>query len=211
MSHAPEGRFTVSSFTGLFIARVCGLGKIVDSGNLIKALLEIYSENSAKTKTSRITTGNIRGDEYATAILCIYEGLEDEGIKWIERIRKRYDGKNGNPFSEAEDKCGETYSLAGWAGILSYTHFSFSAVTGTMSFTSKPGTYFWCDGYSWGTCRIGEEENMVKVVEVEVHNGRLELKKFILDDFGERELSRKEAVLIKPGESFPFTVLRKSR
>ncbi len=209
MINAPAGSYTISSFTGLSIARVCGLGKIIDSGNLKKALLEIYSDNSGRTKTSSIATGNIRGDEYATAALCIYEGLETEGIEWIERIRKRYDGKNGNPFSEAEDKCCETFSLASWAGIVAYTQFSFSAVTGSMSFTSRPGTYFWSDGYSWGTCRIGEEEKMVKVVEVEVYNGTLELKKFIINDFGERELSRKVGVIIKPGESFPFTVLRK--
>jgi non-lysosomal glucosylceramidase len=210
MSRFPEGNFKINSFTGLFIARISGLEEIINSEILKKALHEIYSDHLTKNVTAPFSAEYYRGDEYAAAALCIYEGLEYEGIKWFEEIRKRYDGKNGNPFNEADDICCETVPLASWAGIIAYTHFNFSAVTRTMTFTSKPGTYFWSDGYSWGSCKISEEKEMKREVEVQVYNGELKLKKFILINFGERELSRKDASIIKSGESFPFTVLRKS-
>ena len=44
------------------------------------------------------------GFEYTAAVGMLQEGTEDEGLRCIEAIRARYDGRKRSPFDEAE--CG---------------------------------------------------------------------------------------------------------
>src|SRR5260221_8971047 len=55
------------------------------------------------------------GVEYAVAALCLFEGLEAEGLAILEGVRGRYDGTRRNPYNEIE--CGDHYSraMAGWS------------------------------------------------------------------------------------------------
>jgi uncharacterized protein (DUF608 family) len=129
------------------------------------------------------------GFEYTAAIGMLQEGQTEDGLKCIRNIRDRYDGKKRSPFDEAE--CGHHYSrsMVAWAGILVSSNFHFSAVEKSMSFTSKPGTYFWSNGYAWGTCKVKE-----KSAEVRVLSGKVELDRFSLDGIGTKKLEGKKIV-----------------
>lgn len=128
------------------------------------------------------------GFEYTAAIHMLYEGQTNEGLKAIEAIRARYDGRKRNPFDEAE--CGHHYgrAMASWAAILALSGFSWSAVSGTMTFAPKEGTYFWSNGSAWGTCQqtLTDAEAQVNIA---VLYGTLELKQLTLQGIGTREVS----------------------
>ena len=70
-------------------------------------------------------------------------------------------------------------SAFAWAGVLAISKFQYSAVEKSISFTSKPGIYFWSNGYSWGTCEVKSKEAVLKVLF-----GEVELEKFSLDGVG---------------------------
>jgi uncharacterized protein (DUF608 family) len=93
------------------------------------------------------------GFEYTAATGLLQEGEIEAGLKIIEAIRERYDGRKRNPFNEAE--CGYHYAraMASWATILALTGFEYSAVTRTMKFraSEKDATWFWSTGAAWGT------------------------------------------------------------
>jgi len=83
--------------------------------------------------------------------------------------------------------------MTSWSSMLALTDFHYSGVSNTMSFTSKPGTYFWSNGYAWGTCEV---EDMKATVSV--FHGQLPLSTFILKGTGSTKLKN---TLIKAGES----------
>lgn len=199
--------FETSTLSGLALATLSGLGEIADSEILKKHLLKVSTENKSQSHDSSSAGRCSSGEEYAVAALCIYEGLTEQGISWIKRISKRNEGRNGNPYFTNENRCSWSEATAAWAGIIAYTQFSYSKVTGTMNFTSRPGSYFWSDGYAWGVVTIGENKGGVTDAEVRVLSGQLRLKKMVLVGFGERELSSDEHILIKSGEALPFAVL----
>jgi non-lysosomal glucosylceramidase len=119
------------------------------------------------------------GFEYALAVHLLYEGMAKEGLEIIEAIRDRYDGKRRSPFDEAE--CGHHYAraMAAWAAVLALTGFQYSGVTQTMAFKAGAGTYFWSNGFAWGTCTIDGDR-----VRLEVKHGTLALKRFELTGVG---------------------------
>jgi uncharacterized protein (DUF608 family) len=116
------------------------------------------------------------GFEYTAAVGMLYEGLEEEGLKTMSDVRNRYDGKKRNPFNEAEFGNHYARSMMAWGGILASTGFHYSGVDKSISFTSKPGTYFWSNGYSWGTCEVKANEALLTVL-----SGKLELDSFALE------------------------------
>lgn len=63
-----------------------------------------------------------------------------------------------------------------------------------MSVTAVPGTYFWSNGYAWGTCRVGQEQAELKVL-----HGELNLKRFGLSDGRSKNLKK---VSLGEGESY---------
>lgn len=115
------------------------------------------------------------GFEYTAAIGMLYEGMDQEGIEVIKNIRDRYDGRKRNPFDETE--CGRHYARAmiAWSAVLAESGFHYSAVDQSISFTDKPGTYFWANGNSWGVSTITEEAGVLKM-NLKVLSGELSLK-----------------------------------
>jgi hypothetical protein len=92
------------------------------------------------------------GFEYTAAVHMLYEGQPD-GLRAIEAIRARYDGRRRSPFNEAE--CGHHYAraMASWAGVLALSGFHYSGVNQRMVFhaADQPNQVFWSNGYAWGT------------------------------------------------------------
>jgi len=121
------------------------------------------------------------GFEYTAAIGMLYEGMEEEGLEVIKDVRDRFDGKKRNPFDEVE--CGRHYSraMASWGAIVAESNFHYSGIEQSMSFTNRPGNYFWSNGYVWGTCIFSKPQGKYNVV-LKVLHGELTLKSFSLDN-----------------------------
>ena len=138
------------------------------------------------------------GFEYTAAVGMLQEGLAEEGLLTIRNIRDRYDGKKRSPFNEAEAGHHYARSMMAWAGILATTGFHYSAVDKSMTFTSKPGTYFWSNGYSYGSCEVKDKEANLSVLY-----GVLEIEQFTLNGVGTRKLKNKT---IKSGETINIKI-----
>jgi hypothetical protein len=136
------------------------------------------------------------GFEYAAAVGMLYEGQTDAGVKCIENIRNRYDGYKRSPFDEAE--CGHHYgrAMASWGGILALTGFNYSAVTGELSLTSKPGHYFWSDGYAYGTFDVMDNGSS-KSVRFDVIKGQLSVSSVELKGAGKNPVTKR---ILKEGD-----------
>ncbi len=119
------------------------------------------------------------GFEYTAAVGMIYEGMTNEGLKVIESVRRRYDGRRRSPFDEAE--CGHQYAraMASWAAVPALSGFRYSGVDGLIEFAAGDGSWFWSNGSAWGTCRISSKESETEV-ELGVSGGSLEIRRFSL-------------------------------
>lgn len=146
------------------------------------------------------------GFEYSTAVHMIYEGQRQEGLRVFKAIRDRYDGKKRNPFNEGEYGHRYARAMASWAGILAWTGFHYSAVTKTMKFNDLRGTYFWSNGYQYGTINIsnGTTGKSVSLTSV---NGDLELNEFSVSGFG--TVSFNKGKIFKKGVSQTFTIQKR--
>ncbi len=95
------------------------------------------------------------GFEYVAGIGMLQEGQEAGGLRAIAAVRQRYNGRNRNPFDEAE--CGYHYAraMASWAASLAISGFHYSGVSKTFSLNAsdRESTHFWSNGYAWGTVR----------------------------------------------------------
>ncbi|MEI6865751.1 GH116 family glycosyl-hydrolase [Flavicella sp.] len=152
-------------------------------GNESALLMADYPEERPKQPFPYFTEV-MTGFEHAAAVAMLYEGQVDEGVKTIQDIRNRYDGKKRNPFNEAEYGHHYARSMMAWAGVLATTGFHFSAVEKRMTFTSDPGNYFWSNGYSWGTCEVKEREAILTVLY-----GQIQLDTFSLEGQGKKKLN----------------------
>ena len=126
------------------------------------------------------------GFEYTAAIGMLQEGQTEDGLKCIRNIRDCYDGKKRSPFDEAELGHHYARSMVAWAGVLASSKFHYSAVNKSISFTSKPGTYFWSNGYSWGTCEVTDNKAVLNVL-----HGQVQLNLFTLDGISTKKLKSK--------------------
>jgi non-lysosomal glucosylceramidase len=144
------------------------------------------------------------GFEYSTGAHMIYEGQVENGLQVFKDIRNRYDGFKRNPFNEGE--YGHRYSraMAAWAGILAYTGFNYSAVDKSMTFNAQNGTYFWSNGYLYGTVNISGSDSQ-KEVTLTVKNGELELESFSLK--GLKVVKFKDEKTFKKGVNITFSVV----
>ncbi|MDR0558886.1 MAG: hypothetical protein LBG92_01840 [Prevotellaceae bacterium] len=117
------------------------------------------------------------GYEYVAAIGMIYAGETDNGLKCIKSIRDRFDGVKRNPFDDPE--YGHFYSraMASWSSVLAVSGFHYSGIEKSMEFTAKEGVYFWCNGYSYGTCKVEKDG-----VQLQILKGNITLNKFKLSD-----------------------------
>jgi hypothetical protein len=74
-------------------------------------------------------------------------------------------------------------AMTSWSGILALSGFHYSGVTGVMEFTAKTGTYFWSNGYAWGTCKVTSDGAELKVL-----HGSLKLSALRLSDGREKKM-----------------------
>jgi len=167
-------------------------------------LMASYPKDRPKNPFSYFTEV-MTGFEYTAAVGMLYEGQTDAGLKCIENIRQRYDGRRRNPFNEAE--CGHHYAraMASWAAVLALTGFNYSGVEKSMTFAAKDGTFFFSNGYAWGNCSV-KRSNKAARVELSVMQGELTLSKFALRDFGQAQFKR--PLKIKAGERAMFRIRR---
>ncbi len=133
------------------------------------------------------------GFEYAAAVEMLYDGQLEIGLKTMQDVRNRYDGKKRSPYNEAEFGNHYARSMMAWGAVLACTGFHYSAVDKSMSFTSKPGKYFWSNGYSWGTCEVKNKEAVLTVL-----SGKVELNSFSLDGIGTKKLKGETIQVSKP-------------
>jgi len=64
-----------------------------------------------------------------------------------------------------------------WAATLALTGFHYSGVSKSLSVTGNPGSYFWSNGYAWGTVQVGEG-GKGKEAKITVLSGDLALEHF---------------------------------
>ena len=119
----------------------------------------------------------------------LFEGQTEDGLACIRNIRERYDGQRRSPFDEAE--CGHHYARAmvAWAAVLALTGYQFSAVENSMTFAAQKGTFFWSNGYAWGTCLLHPDGGAFRVC-LSVLHGQVVLKTFRLRRFGTHTFPR---------------------
>jgi len=199
----------VDQLSGQYMAHVCGLGYLADKQNIQTALATVMANNfRARFDTifnnmrSYVMGGesglimaswpkgrlkvpfpyfaeSMSGFEYAAAIGMLYEGQTEAGLRCIQAIRDRFDGEKRNPFDEPE--CGHHYAraMASWSAPMALSGFHYSAPDKSMTFTSKPGTYFWSTGYAWGPCKVAGQK-----ADLEVLYGSVELTSLTLTGAG---------------------------
>jgi uncharacterized protein (DUF608 family) len=213
----------VDQLVGQLMAHVCGLGYLARPENIRCALASILKYNLRSglhdhfNNMRSFVVGDenallmasfpkdrppfpfpyfreaMTGFEYTAAIGLLYEGQHAGGLKCVRNIRARYDGKKRSPFDEAE--CGHHYARAmvSWAAVLALTGFQYSAVEKKITFASQDGTFFWSNGYAWGTCRLKKREAAC-AIRLSVLFGELSLRKLQLTDFGEHAFDGVETV-----------------
>ena len=213
----------VDQLVGQYLAHVCGLGYLVKKENVATTLQSIMKYNYQPDLSDHFNCfrsyalGNeaallmaaypkkrpenpfpyftevMTGFEYTAAIGMLQEGQIEDGLKCISNIRNRYDGRKRSPFNEAE--CGHHYgrAMASWSALITLSGFNYSGVNKTLTFTSEPGTYFWSNGYAWGTCKVEDKKATLDVIY-----GKLAVKTFTLKGAGSAKLKN---VVINAGES----------
>lgn len=146
------------------------------------------------------------GFEYTAAAGMLFEGQIKNGLKCIENVRRRYDGAKRSPFDEAE--CGHHYArvVSSWAAVLALTGFHYSAVEKIMTFVRLGGTYFWSNGYAWGTCALDKTKKSFEI-KLSVLHGELSLEQFELRDSGKKRFGK--TVMIKAPEQIRFEIARR--
>jgi hypothetical protein len=225
----------VDQLVGQYMAHVCGLGYLIDRKNVgatmrgimkynlreglyghfncmrsfamgdeSALLMASYPKDRPENPFSYFTEV-MTGFEYTAAVGMLYEGQTDAGLKCIENIRTRYDGRKRSPFNEAE--CGHHYAraMASWAAVLALTGFNYSGVEKSMTLADKDGTHFWSNGYAWGSCSIKRSKRAARV-DLSVMQGELTLEKFALRDFGQTQFET--SLKIEAGEKAVFRIRR---
>ena len=120
-------------------------------------LIGSYPRGGRPARPFPYFTEVMTGFEYQAAAHMIYEGLETEGLRVIEAIRARYDGRKRSPWDEAE--CGHHYAraMASWASVLALTGFRYDGVAQSLSFAPRTDREqyraFWSIGSAWGIYR----------------------------------------------------------
>ena len=120
------------------------------------------------------STEVMTGFEYAFAGLLISENMQECGLRVIDSVRKRYDGKKRNPWSEME--CGNNYAraMASFALIPIFAGFEFHLPKKYIGFNPINDGYFktvWSLGSGWGTF---EKSGGRAIIRIERGNLKLE-------------------------------------
>lgn len=135
------------------------------------------------------------GFEYTAAIGMLYEGDIENGLRCIQAIRDRYDGRKRNPFDEAE--CGHHYARAmvAWAAVLALSGFQYSAVDQTIGFAApkEDCRHFWSTGYAWGSCALSPNGASCEV-ELTVLGGSVQFAELTLTGLGAARFDQPQAL-----------------
>ena len=154
-------------------------------------LMASYPKGDMPRRPFPYFTEVMTGFEYTAAVGMLQEGQRAAGLKVIRAIRKRYDGRKRSPFNEAE--CGNHYAraMASWAALLTLTGFHYSGVDRSLTFAAADGaaTWFWSNGYAWGTVRQKPSAKRI-AVELTVLHGKLTVKTLTLAGWGAVSLPR---------------------
>ncbi len=164
---------TADALTGQYVARIAGLGDLLDPDHLratTEALMRHNFRESLYGHTNLMRTYALDGDggllmatfprgpvarpfpyypevwsglEYGVAINAIYDGDLRTAERIVSTVRSRFDGERRNPYDEAE--CGHHYArtMAAWGLVIATTGFSYSAVTGEVNFARADGPANW--------------------------------------------------------------------
>ncbi|RIQ31040.1 GH116 family glycosyl-hydrolase [Jiangella rhizosphaerae] len=224
---------------GQHVARLTGLGDLLDAGHVRSTLRSILRHNDRTApgapfnpKRSYALAGEPgllvasyphgnrparpfpyfaevwTGLEYTAAIGLLQAGLVDDGVRVVEAVRSRFDGRRRNPFDEAE--CGHHYvrAMAAWGLIPALTGFGYDGVSGTLGFaaadlTDGPVTWFWAAGAAWGTVTQAPAGDDGVRVGVAVGGGRLRVATLTVDGIGTAELPGR---VLSTGETADATV-----
>jgi len=169
-------------------------------------LMASYPRGNRPKRPFPYFTGVMTGFEYTAAIGMLQEGQRAAGLKVIRAIRSRYDGRKRSPFDEAE--CGHHYARAmtSWAALLTLTGFHYSGVDQAVAFApAKAVTWFWSNGYAWGT--VNQKRTGKKIaVELTVLHGKLIVRKLSLTGWGNVALRRPRTV--GPGRPWRVSVAK---
>ena len=216
----------VDQLAGQYLAHVCGLGYLGDPQHIRTTLRTIDKYNHIErfdglfNNMRSFAMGNesglvmaswpkgrlkvpfpyfaesMTGFEYTAAVGMLYEGQTTEGLRIIKNIRARFDGEKRNPFDEPE--CGHHYAraMASWSAVPALTGFHYSGTAMTMDFHAKPGTWFWSNGYAWGTMKIVKTSTGVTAT-LKVIYGKLNLVSLRLE--GMQQSKDDDSVILKDG------------
>lgn len=225
----------VDQLVGQYMAHVCGLGYLVKPENAARALQSIMKYNFRPDLNDHFNcfrsyalgdeaallmaaypgerpanpfpyfTEVMTGFEYTAAAGMLFEGMNEYGLKCIENIRERYDGRKRSPFDEAE--CGHHYgrAMASWSALLALTGFCYSGVTGELKLADVGGRQFWSDGYAYGTFELLKGKSGASV-RIEVLGGEISLKKITVENTG--TITLKEKQKYAPGKPAEFSYFR---
>jgi non-lysosomal glucosylceramidase len=223
----------VDQLVGQYLAHVCHLGYLVDSGHVRTTLHSIMKYNYRATlqdhfncmRTFALADESallmaaypdgrpdnpfpyfsevMTGFEYTAAIGMLYEGQRENGLQCIRNIRDRYDGRKRNPYDEAE--CGHHYgrAMASWGAVLALTGFHYSGVDQEMRLAPNDGLAFWSNGYAYGTA----EQRVAgtrRHVTITLLKGSLGIRTLELSGFGSASFEKPR--LIREGESITVEV-----
>ena len=209
----------VDQLVGQYVAHVCGLGYLVDPSHVRVTLGSIMKYNFRKSLSDHFNCMRtfalgdesallmaaypngrpdnpfpyfsevMTGFEYTAATGMLYEGQVRNALRCIGSIRARYDGLKRNPYDEAE--CGHHYgrAMASWGGVLAITGFHYSAVKGTLTFGSEEGTFFWSNGYAYGTVRQ-ENAGAGRRVTITSIRGEIPFRSLVITGVGEKRFDR---------------------
>ena len=90
-------------------------------------------------------------------------------------------------------------AIASWASVVAWSEFDYQARDGAFTITSRPGNYFWSNGYAWGTVNVGKDANGATGVNVEVAHGSLKIA--VIEAKGGGASKLKKSVTIGEGKS----------
>jgi uncharacterized protein (DUF608 family) len=223
----------VDQLVGQYLAHICDLGYLLDRENVGKAHAGIMKHNYRESLSDHFNCfrsyalGNeaallmasypgsrpdnpfpyftevMTGFEYTAAIGMLYEGQNENGLKCIQNIRDRYDGRKRSPFDEAE--CGHHYgrAMASWSAVLALTGFHYSGFDKRITFDNISGNYFWSNGYAYGNVHM-EDQDQGKKITVKVLNGSLPLSSVRIEGLGEHSIPG--GILLNPGEEGTYVI-----
>jgi len=174
----------VDQVLGQWYGRLLGLGYLLDPAMVHSAVESVYRHNFMSMRnhvnTNRIyalddeeglvictwprggaprvpvpyASECMNGFEYQEASHLILEGFVEEGLRVVEALRLRYDGRRRNPWNEFE--CGSNYarSMASYALLISLSGFEYDMRRGHIGFSprwrGKAFRCFWSLRSGWG-------------------------------------------------------------